>query len=135
MGDGRPRLAISGRLVRFQMEGRASAFAFEEPPLRFRAPLGGVIPEAARFRDHAVARDDDDPRVSRARGPDCAARSGPPEPLGDLTVRDRLAPRNRPQELEDLPPEGRDLERERNVLQNAFSRADMFEDPGQIWAL
>src|SRR3989475_7632542 len=135
MGDGRPRLAISGRLVRFQIESHASAFAFEEPPLRSRAPFGGVIPEAARFRDHAVARDADDRRVPRAGGPDCAARSGPPEPSGDLTVRDRLARRNRPQELEDLPLERRDLEGERNVLQIALSRVDMFEDPGQIWVL
>src|SRR5437870_680598 len=107
----------------------------EEPPLRFRAPFGGVVPEAARFRHHAVARDDDDHRVSRARGPDRAARSGPPEASGDLPVRDRLARRNRPQELEDLSLEGRDLERERNVLQIALSRVDMFEDPGQIWVL
>src|SRR2546425_1116787 len=125
----------SGAWCGFHLECHTGAFAFDEPPLRFRASFGGVIPEAARFRHHAVARDDDDHRVSRARGPDRAARSGPPEPSGDLPVRDRLARRNRPQELEDLSLEGRDLERERNVLQIALSRVDMFEDPGQIWVL
>src|SRR5881409_358605 len=128
-------LRSSGAWCGFHLECHTGAFAFEEPPLRFRAPFGGVVPEAARFRDHAVARDDDDHRVSRARGPDGAARSGPPEPSGDLPVRDRLARGNRPQELEDLSLEGRDLKRERNVLQIALSRMDMFEDPGQIWVL
>src|SRR5712664_217248 len=132
MGDAGPRLAISRRLVRFHLEPHAGAFALEEPPLRFRASLGGVVAEAPGFRDHTVAGNDDDHRVSGARGPDRATRSGPPEPSRDFTVRDRLAGRDRPQELEYLPLEGRNLQRERNVLQIALSRVDMLEDPRQV---
>src|SRR5207245_8652152 len=122
MGASLPCLAISQRLVRFHIKSHARTFAFEELPLRFRPPLGGVVAEAPGFRDNTVARNDDDHRVSGARGADRATRSGTPEPSRDFTVRDRLAGRNRPQELEDLPLEWRDLQRQRNVLQIALSR-------------
>src|SRR5207245_11577968 len=79
----------SGAWCGFHLECHTGAFAFEEPPLRFRASFGAVIPEAARFRHRAVARDDDDHRVSRARGPDRAARSAPPGPSGESPGRER----------------------------------------------
>src|SRR6058998_4349876 len=99
-------LRSSGAWCGLHLECHTGAFAFEEPPLRLRAPFGGVIPEAARFRDHAVARDHDDRRVSRARGPHRTAGSRSPESTRDLAIRDRFSRGNRPQELEDLSLEG-----------------------------
>src|SRR5207249_11361107 len=51
---------------------------------------------------------------------------------GGRPVRDRLAWRNRPQEVGDLPFERRDLEVDGNVPQSPVAGVDMFEDPGQI---
>src|SRR5437016_2670008 len=121
--------------MRPHREGQTRPFPFEELALRLGAALRGVVPESAGLRDHSMARNHDDRRVPRAGGPDRAARSRSTEAACDLPVRDSLARRDRPQELEDLSLEGRDLERERNVPQIALSRVDMLEDPGQIWVL
>src|SRR2546426_9810517 len=132
--DGFSRLdvPIASRGMRPDRQGQTRPFPFEELALRLGAALRGVVPESAGLRDHSMARNHNDRRVPRAGGPDRAARSRSPEAACDLPVRDRLAGRNRPQEVEDLPFERRDLEVDGNVPQIPVPGVDMFEDPGQI---
>jgi len=117
--------------MRLHREGQTRPLPFEELPFRLGAALGGVVPESAGLRDHSMARNHNHGRVPRAGGPDRAARSWPTEAACDLAVRDRLAWRNRPQEVEDLPFERRDFEVDRNVPQVPVPGVDMLEDPAR----
>src|SRR2546427_12638010 len=94
--------------MRPDRQGQTRPFPFEELALRLGAALRGVVPESAGLRDHPMARNHDDRWVPRAGGPDRAARSRSTEAACDLPVRDCLAWRNRPQEVEDLSVEGPD---------------------------
>src|SRR5438093_13021447 len=110
--DGFSRLdvPIASCGMRPDREGQTRPFPFEELALRLGAALRGVVPESAGLRDHSMARNHDDRRVPRAGGPDRAARSRSTEAACDPPVRDRLAGRNRPLVVEDLPIERRVLE-------------------------
>src|SRR2546426_5072484 len=121
--------------MRPDREGQTRPFPFEELALRLGAALRGVVPESAGLRDHSMTRNHNDRRVPRAGGPDRAARSRPTEAACDLPVRDRLAGRNRPQEVEELTFERRDFADDRNVPQVPAPRDVMIADADQLTAV
>src|SRR2546428_10901228 len=127
-----PDVAVPSCERRPHGEGKPRPLRWAALPLRLGAALGGVVPESAGLWDHPVARDDDDRRVPRAGGSDRPARSRSTEATCDLTIRDRFARGDGPQEVEDLPFERRDLEVDGKVTQIPGPGVDMLEDPGQI---
>src|SRR5437879_13415300 len=89
--------------ARRPIRGDRGPLPLEELSFRLGPAFARVFTESAGFGDDAVAGDYDDGRVPGACRADGPRRARSTEPPGDLPVRDHLARRNCPTELQDLP--------------------------------